>query len=60
MKRLFLISAASAAVQGHFQRLDGEVGATEFEYWEGGHDWDDPLCHEGLRQSPIDLPFIEE
>ena len=60
MKRLLLITAAAAAVQGHLQRLDGEIGAPDFEYFESGDDWVDPLCHQGSRQSPIDLPFIEE
>ena len=51
------------ATSAHFEsvrRLDGELGAPEFEYFHGGDDWDTDLCQVGSRQSPIDLPFFEE
>lgn len=36
-------------------------GAEEFDYEQGGDDWDDYYyCKYGKRQSPIDFPFFEE
>ena len=51
----------SGPAWGHFglRRLDGASDGTDFEYFHGGDDWEEDLCHSGRRQSPIDLPFFE-